>query len=264
MWSGGITSWKTARIVVDLYGRENTVLLFADTNSEDDDLHRWNRQATAELDMELTRVADPQERDVWQVFFDRRFLGNSRLAPCSHILKQEPSRRWVAENTTPDDAVLYVGLSWDEPQRIPGNRERWKPWVVHFPLAEKPHIYDKQELIAEARSLGLAEPVMYREGYQHANCAGLCVRAGQAQWALTLATHPDRFAKAEEQERRFREEINANATILRDWSNGGAPLTLTEFRERQTEPHARQMGFDDLDWGGCGCFTDTPTEEVAA
>jgi hypothetical protein len=31
MWSGGITSWATARLVIERHGKASTTLLFADT-----------------------------------------------------------------------------------------------------------------------------------------------------------------------------------------------------------------------------------------
>ncbi|MEV8548359.1 hypothetical protein AB0L04_00690 [Streptomyces glaucescens] len=108
MWSGGITSWATARHVIAEHGTSNVTLLFADTNAEDEDLHRWNEEAAAQLGMNLVRVADPHERDPWQVFEDKRWLGNTRIAQCSHVLKQEPCRDWLMQNTDPADAVLAV------------------------------------------------------------------------------------------------------------------------------------------------------------
>jgi len=75
MWSGGITSWATARHVIDQYGTAGVTLLFADTNAEDEDLYAFNEQASEQLGVPITRVADPQERDPWQVFEDKRWPG---------------------------------------------------------------------------------------------------------------------------------------------------------------------------------------------
>ena len=289
--SGGITSAKVAWDVVREHGAENTVLLFSDVNQEDDDLHRFNREVSELLGVPITRVADAQERDPWQVFFDKRWLGNSRRTPCAYYGKQLPAHLWLEDNCDPLNTVIYVGIGWDEAGRLgtvirgyshqlgvcdspaicrlfgkegrmpgPGCRTlREIPWRVELPLM-KPPFHDKRQLIDEFRALGIQEPQMYREGYQHNNCGGLCVKAGQAQWALTLEIHPDRFAHAEAQENKFRREINAEATILRDWSDGGRPLPLTEFRGRIEAKKAAQPSLldlvDDNDWGGCGCFTD--------
>ena len=61
------------------YG-ERLTLLFADTKTEDEDLYRFLPEAAANvLDAELVITAEG--RDIWEVFFDRRFLGNSRVDP---------------------------------------------------------------------------------------------------------------------------------------------------------------------------------------
>jgi hypothetical protein len=263
MWSGGITSWATARLVIERHGKDNTVLLFADTNAEDEDLHRWNRDAAAQLGMELIRVADPEERDPWQVFEDARWIGNTRIALCSHKLKQEPCRDWLADNTDPASTVLYVGLDWTEPHRIPAVRNGWAPWPVEFPLTEPP-FRDKEQLNAEARALGLEIPRLYGLGFAHNNCGGACVKGGQAQWVRLLEVFPERFAKVEAFEQRMRTKLGKDVSILRDRTGGTTkPLTLAELRSR-VESSAQPSLFDDLDWGGCGCFTDSSPEADAA
>lgn len=289
MWSGGITSWATARIVIERHGRENTTLLFADTNAEDEDLHRWNRDASAQLGMDLIRVADPEERDPWQVFEDAGWIGNTRLAQCSHDLKQIPVRMWLLQDATPANTVLYLGIDWSETHRIPaiaagyahpakkgcvhkqcaglfdegGNRlpgpgcENLLPpelvWRVEFPLAQPP-IRRKDQWITAARAAGLKIPRLYDLGFAHNNCGGGCVKGGQAQWVRLLEVFPDRFAKVEAFEQRMRDRLGKDVSILRDRIGGTTkPLTLAVLRARvEAEPDQLDL----FDEGGCGCFTD--------
>lgn len=252
MWSGGITSWAVARMVVERHGKDAVTFLFADTNSEDDDLHRWNREAAAMLGGQVVRVADPQERNIWDVFEDDRFLGNTRLANCSKFLKQVPSRKWVAENTDPDDTTLYIGIDWTETHRIEANRAGWAPWRVEYPLTEPP-LFDKDHWIAEARKAGLEPVEMYELGFAHANCGGTCVKAGQGQWAKVLEVFPERYAYAEMREERLRQKLGKDVSILRDRRGGTTkPMTLQVFRNRIEAKQA----IDTDDIGGCGCFTE--------
>jgi len=257
MWSGGITSWATARHVIAQHGTASTTLLFADTNAEDEDLHRFNREASAQLGMDIVRVADPQERDPWQVFEDRRWLGNTRIAQCSHVLKQDPCRAWLETNTDPADTVLYVGIDWTETHRIPAIVAGWAPWPVECPLTQPPY-RDKRNLIDEAEQLGIRRPRLYGLGFEHNNCGGACVKGGQAQWARLLQVFPERFAKAEAHENRMRELLGKDVAILRDRTGGDTkPLLLAEIRRRVEQQAAGQSSLlDELDWGGCGCFTD--------
>ncbi|QXE35892.1 hypothetical protein KQY30_18120 [Streptomyces sp. GMY02] len=282
MWSGGITSWATARMVIGRYGRDNVTLLFADTNSEDPDLHRFNQEAVAKLGGQIVRVADPKERNIWDVFEDDRFLGNARLANCSKYLKQVPSKRWVAQHTNPADTTLHIGIDWTETHRIQDISTGWAPWRVEYPLTEPP-LYDKDHWIAEARRDGLEPVQTYDLGFPHANCGGGCVRAGQGQWARLLVVFPDRYAYAEEREERLRQRLRKDVAILRDRRGGELkPLTLRQFRQRLEAAFAAQPGLRRLlepgtvttrippaitaamakvvdldDVGGCGCFTAT-------
>ncbi|MFE9064848.1 hypothetical protein [Streptomyces violaceusniger] len=255
MWSGGITSWAVARLVVERYGPENVTLLFADTLIEDEDLYVFNEKASAQLGVPITRVADG--RDPWQVFEDKRWLGNTRIAQCSLELKLKVCRDWLEASTDPADTVLYVGIDWTETHRLPAIVKGWLPWKTLAPLAEPPY-RDKQQILAEARSVGLDIPRLYKLGFAHNNCGGACVKGGQAQWARLLAVFPERYARAEAAEEKMRRLLGKDVSILRDRTGGTTrPLTLATLRTRIEQDRTDQLSFDYLDWGGCGCFTDT-------
>lgn len=258
MWSGGITSWATAKLVIERHGTAGTTLLFADTLIEDEDLYAWNDQAAAQLGVPITRVADG--RDPWQVFEDKRWLGNTRVAQCSHALKQEPCRAWLTENTDPADTVLYVGIDWTEEERLPGIVRGWQPWTVEAPLTKPPY-RDKQQLLGEARDAGLPIPRLYRLGFAHNNCGGACVKGGQAQWLRLLDVFPERYAKVEAFEQRMRNKLGKDVSILRDRIGGDTkPLTLAALRARADDQPNQLDLFDE---GGCGCFTDAGVGEAA-
>lgn len=262
-FSGGITSWATARVVRERFGSDNLVLLFADTLVEDEDLYRFNADVERNLAIPITRVADG--RTPHEVFRDERFLGNSHIAPCSHLLKQKPCREWLQANADPDDTVLYVGIDWTEMGRLPAIVAGWKPWRVEAPLCEPPY-YDKDHWIQQARCLGIEEPRLYKLGFAHNNCGGACVRGGQAAWRHLLDVFPDRYAAEEQAEQGLREHLGADVAILRDRAGGETrPLTLREFRERQRGRGTQlTLAFDPNDWGGCGCMTSTLTPATVA
>lgn len=92
-YSGGIGSAMTAQLLCDEYGKENVALLFADTNMEDEDLYRFNSDLVNKLKCEFIRIADG--RTVWEVFEDVKFIGNSRIDPCSKILKRELIKNYI-------------------------------------------------------------------------------------------------------------------------------------------------------------------------
>lgn len=258
MFSGGIGSWATAKRVAAAHGTDNLVLLFADVKGdnpsphigEDEDNYRFIRDAAANVGAELVTVKDG--RDIWQVFKDRRFLGNSRQANCSEELKQKPCRAWLDANCDPADTVVYVGIDWTETHRIPKIKTGYQPYRAEAPLAEKPYL-EKEQMIAWAQREGLEPPRMYAQGYLHANCGGGCVRAGKAQFALLHRINPERFDVWAQKEQEVREHLGRDdVTILTEQVRGEERnLPLIELGKRlESQPSL----FDDDEWGGCGCF----------
>lgn len=285
MWSGGITSWATARHVIAEHGTENVTLLFADTLIEDPDLYAFNDAASAQLGLPITRVADG--RTPWQVFEDKRWLGNTRIAQCSWELKQLVCAQWLAEDADPASTVIYLGIDWSETHRIraivmgyahtidgckkiksgggavslcdslfdkDGNRlpgpgcANLLPvaWTVEFPLARPPYT-DKRDLIAEAKTSGLPTPKMYDLGFPHANCGGSCIKGGVGNFVLLLETFPDRYARAEAAEEKMRGLLGKDVSILRDRTGGTTkPLTLAALRQRIEAQKAAQPSLLDL------------------
>ena len=192
-------------------------------------------------------------RDIWQVFHDNRFLGNSRLANCSKFLKQRPAREWLEEHCDPATTVVYVGIDWSETHRLPAIEGAYLPYVAAAPLTEAPYV-SKDDVQAACEAAGIAIPRLYRAGFPHNNCGGFCVRAGQAQMEKLLEQHPDRYRYHEEREQELREYLGKDVAILKITERGvPVPVTLRTFRERlEVQPQL----FDALDWGGCGCFVD--------
>ena len=101
MYGGGITSYENARRSIGKYGYENTEIWFADTRVEDQDLYRFNNDVEQILNKEIqvfTRYDKyGKEMDIWDVFYEQRMLGNSRLDPCSKYLKRVPLRKALDE-----------------------------------------------------------------------------------------------------------------------------------------------------------------------
>ncbi|MFD5428259.1 hypothetical protein [Streptomyces sp. NPDC127084] len=230
-FSGGIGSFAAAVRVAARHGTDNLTLLIADTGIEDPDLWRFAADTSRLLGVPLTKVADG--RTPWQVFHDKKFLGNDRLAPCTMVLKQIPCRSWMEKHAYPADTLVYIGIEPTprDKARIPAIARNWKPWQTRFPLCSKwePPL-TKAQLLQEARTLGVEPPRLYDMGFAHNNCGGTCVRAGMRQWRHLLDVMPDRYAYAEAQEEDLRRLLGP-VTILRQRRNRvSRPLPLAELR----------------------------------
>lgn len=247
MFSGGVGSWAAAK-------RANAdQLLFADTLIEDDDLYRFLDEAAANIGAPLTRIAEG--RTPWEVFRDKRLIGNSMKDPCSEILKRKLMRKWLEANCDPAETVCILGIDWTESHRMRGAEKRWAPWKVEAPLCNPPYIY-KLELIDWLKAEGIEPPRLYRMGFPHNNCGGFCVKAGAGEFIRLLQAMPERYAEHEAQEEAWRQDIGKDNAILRYRSGPltGQPMTMRALRER----YQAGLPCEDLfgESSGCGCAVD--------
>lgn len=251
-YSGGIGSWYAAKRVIDKYGTENVILLFSDTLIEDEDLYRFLDETSNDFGVKITRIEDG--RTPWEVFKDVRWLGNSRLAQCSHLLKQKTAEKWIKDNFKTDECVLYLGIDWTEEHRTKSPVKNWSPYKVEFPMCEEPYL-TKEEMLNELDRKGIEIPRLYKMGFSHNNCGGMCVRAGQAHFINLLKTMPDRFEWLEKYEKEMQEYLDRDVTILTRIVKGERQnLSLEQLRKEFQSNNFKQL--DLFDFGGCGCFVN--------
>lgn len=258
MFSGGVGSWMTARRVAAKHGTNNLILLFADTKMEDEDLYRFLDEAAANVGGELIKLAEG--RTPWELFFDRKFLSNSRVDHCSHYLKRKLLRDYINVNFDPKNSVIYLGIDWNEIHRFERAKKHWPPWTIAAPMCDKPYL-EKDQMLDALRKEGIKVPRLYEMGFPHNNCGGFCVKAGHAHFKHLLKKMPERFAYHEQKEQEFIEMKGKKYTILKDRRGGKTkPLSLRELRECVEKENSK--GLDLLDWGGCGCFGDEDGTEA--
>lgn len=250
MFSGGAGSWATALRVKEQYGSENLYLLFADTLMEDEDLYRFLDEAASHVGGKLIKIAEG--RNPWKVFFDSRYLGNSRIDPCSRILKREFLRKYIDANYNSEEDIIYLGIDWTEIHRYEKAIPYWSPWTVKAPLCDSPYI-TKSEILEKLRNEGIDPPRLYSMGFPHNNCGGFCIKAGISHFSLLLEKLPEVYKYHEDKEQEIRKYLGKNISILKDRRNKETkPLTLKTLRERIEK---EQEEIDKDDWGGCGCFS---------
>lgn len=253
MFSGGNGSWAAAKRVAQRYSPESITLLFTDTRMEDEDLYRFLQEGAANVGAGLVKIAEG--RNPWHVFFDERFLGNSRHDPCSKILKRQMAARWLLENCDPAHTTVYVGVDWTEEHRYTRLRDRRAidGWRYEAPMCEAPYL-SPNEVTAWLKREGIKPARLYEMGFSHNNCGGFCVKAGQGHFANLLRVLPERYAKHEAMEQAIRTYLGKDVSIMTDRRGDGKkkPLTLKDFRIR-VESGAQVDAFE---IGGCGCFME--------
>lgn len=250
MFSGGVGSWAAAKRVAQKHGTGEMILLFTDTKIEDEDTYRFLHEAAENVGAPLEIIADG--RDIWEVFEDAGFLGNTRVDLCSRTLKRDLADSWIKERYEPDEVVCYIGIDWTEVHRFERLAPRKLPYVYKAPLCDPPYL-TKEQIHEWAESEGLGKQRLYKMGMPHANCGGGCVKMGQGGFARLYRAWPERYAEWEANEERLRDQLG-DVAILRDRRGGETkPLPLRELRKRIDDDEGQ---VDMFDIGGCGCFVD--------
>ncbi len=250
--SGGTASAVAADRVMTRYGKDNTTLWFADTLFEDEDLYRFLIDLEAYWDKEIVRHTDG--RTPLEVAEDEQIIPNSWAAPCSHILKQIPFRKFLKTQDAP--VTVHLGLDWSEEHRHAKPKEIYEQIdgvTVDFPLMWKP-----LPLMSYTKTIeewGIKPPRLYELGFPHNNCGGRCVRQGISEWVRLLKSFPERYEEVRvwEEEQRAKGGARENRTILKHRVGGEAsPLSLTELAKRNETTQLEMFNYQG-DSYGCFC-----------
>lgn len=256
-YSGGALSWAAASRTIERHGRDGLTLLFTDTQMEDGDLYRFLDDSERSLGVPITRITaasmgvkingEAAGPTPWDVFRQKRMIGNTRMDPCSEMLKRKPAHAYLDLAVGPG-ATLVFGIDWTEMHRLDGLKRRYGEmgYAVEAPMCDAPW-RSKSDVLKMMRAEGLEPPRLYAMGFAHNNCGGFCVRAGQGHFATLLRQMPERYAEHERREQELRDMLGKDVAILRDRTGGTTRgMPLSEFRQRQE--------VDEDEIGGCGCF----------
>lgn len=267
-YSGGMSSFAEAKLCVDEFGKDNVRLLFADTLTEDADLYRFLEETSSYLRCELITIKDG--RNIWEVFDDKKFIGNYSFDVCSRVLKRELLTNYLHENfgkktrvltgkktptgrsqykTTylPDkDVVVHVGIDLSESHRLTAIQNYMYPWKYDSLLVRKGIIVDKNY----SERFGIKKPRLYSLGYSHNNCGGFCVKAGLGHFKLLFDTQPELYKYHEEKEQELMKKHNCLPFLRKTINRKLVPISMKDYRTLYLETDAE---VDLFDIGGCGC-----------
>jgi len=142
--------------------------------------------------------------DIIQVFRRRQWIKNQNGASCSKALKRELLDAWKQ----PGD-VIVLGFTVEEVDRFEDWQEHNAGLQARAPLIEQQ--LGKKDCKAMVERAGIVLPLMYRMGYDNANCIG-CVKGGEGYWRAIREDFPEQFEAMAAVE----QEIGSGAFLFRD------------------------------------------------
>jgi hypothetical protein len=164
------------------------------------DCERWfNHPITVLRDTKYGASA----REVWRrKRFIRHFLG----APCSGALKRD-----VIEAACGPNDIHVFGFTADDKDIVRALRFLENGAIC--PLIE--HNLTKADCLGMVERAGIVLPLMYRLGFNNANCVGCC-KGGEGYWNKVRDVFPDDFADVASIE----QSIGPTSFLFRDRATG--------------------------------------------
>ena len=247
-FSGGMGSFAEAVSCVEKFGRENVVTLFADTLIEDKDLYRFLSECNEYLGCQNLTIKDG--RTPFEVFKDVKFMGNTRIDPCSRILKRDLLNSFIQKNWKPSEAEVHLGIDYSEFHRLRGVQERMVPYVYRSMLVEEGRIVPKDF----STKYGIKPPRLYSLGLGHNNCGGFCVKAGLGHYKKLLEGDREQYLYFETQEKLVYKAVpNAKPFLRKITNNTTQYLTLFDYRKMLEKDKEFLSEDEKMEFGGCGC-----------
>lgn len=186
-FSCGAASAVATKLAIAQYSETHEVVIVnAYLANEHPDNRRFARDCEVWFGRPVTVLRDEKYgADIIQVFRRERFMKNQYGAPCTKLLKRRLLDTWKIAGD-----VMVFGYTAEEEDRLNDFRERNPDRPVVSPLIERG--LGKEDCKAMIERAGIELPVMYRMGYENANCIG-CVKGGEGYYRAIREDFPDQF-----------------------------------------------------------------------
>lgn len=156
--------------------------------------------------------SDKYHGSTYEVWEKRHMMMNGRthLAICSEELK-----RFAIAKVKRADDITAIGYTSDkrDARRAQRLEKMFPAEEFIFPLIERGLTH--ADCLAMIERAGIELPLMYRLGYQNANCIG-CVKGGEGYWNKIRRDFPEQFVQIAN----IQESLGPGANLFRDRHTG--------------------------------------------
>lgn len=276
--SGGLGSAEALRRVIEQYGKENVVAVFADVKGTGE--HLWSKMPTVSrllherfggesldtyrfiwmlsyhFDIPIERLETNES--IWDVFVRRQALriviNRNFFCPASEELKRSVIADWIQKNFEAGTFTMVLGMGWQEEHRLKNSLKYWTnklgyaPEII-APNMDKPYV-ENPHIAAYFLRHEIEIPSAYGLKFSHNNCGGGCVQAGQGHFALLYKERFEVYMYWAVMEMLVQQALGHNYTILKDERGGKTKkLSLLDFIQRIQAGDYRKN-----DQAACACF----------
>jgi hypothetical protein len=240
-FSCGAASAVATKLALKEHG-PNVSIVNAFIAEELPDNRRFAQDCERWFDSTITVLRDTKYgASVDEVWRRERYMKGPHGAPCSVKLKRRVLDAWRA----PDDAIVF-GYTAEEADRFTDFQQRNPHMTVLAPLVDRG--LTKADCLAMVERAGIELPLMYRLGFENANCPG-CPKGGEGYWNRVRRVFPLVFkARMERQE-----EIGEGAYFFRNRDTG------VRFGLKDLSPTA---GRHDEPAPSCSFFCEIAEQEI--
>lgn len=216
MFSGGASSSYLAYLVVNEFGKENTILLHTPTYAESPDADRFRKQVADFLGLPITEVA--HGKSLWELIEENNCLPSFHIPFCTTELKIKQSRKfWNSLKEQGIDFTVHFGYGAKEWQRVQKQKVRLEAEGVksRYLIHEKqiPDEFIKNTIKNEWK---ICLPETYRY-LQHNNCIP-CFKGGKGHFIQVAKYYPEQFKKAMDLEKKIGHTVFKDCTLEDIWN----------------------------------------------
>lgn len=249
-FSCGAASAVATKLALAQYG-DRVVIVNAFIEEEHQDNRRFAVDCEQWFGQPIVNLRDEKfGASAIAVFESVGYIKGPRGAACTTRIK----RGLLREFEQPGD-VLVLGYTAEEQDRYDDWLENWPDRAIIAPLIERG--LTKEDCKAMVVRAGIELPMMYRMGYENANCIG-CVKGGLGYWRAIREDFPAQFERVAQAEDKVAGLHGDGAYILRHRSG---PLNGKRFPLREL-PAGKIDRAEPLP--SCGLFCEIAEQEYAA
>lgn len=188
-FSCGAASAVATKLTLAQFGATRDVqIINAFVKEEHQDNRRFLADCEKWFEHPVTILRDEKfNASIIEVFMRERYMGGHKGAPCSRALKRRVMDDW----RLPSDEMV-LGFTSEEADRFEGLKYRLDGIPIRAPLIERN--LTKADCLAIVERAGIELPIMYRLGYNNANCIG-CIKGGEGYFNKVRRDFPEEFER---------------------------------------------------------------------